>query len=93
MSQGKTPYPRNVQRTFPRKKLICESSPRPMSYRPDCRSGSSVSLKFGRKEINQENYVKFPGVPLDSALSWKYHLAALAKNWPEHLVSFLKAGI
>ena len=39
-----------------------------------------VTLKFGRKKIQQENCVKFLGVLLDSALSWKYHLAALAKK-------------
>ena len=39
-----------------------------------------VILKFGRKKIQQENCVKFLGVLLDSALSWKYHLAVLAKK-------------
>ena len=39
-----------------------------------------VILKFARKKIHQENCVKFLGVLLDSALSWKYHLAALAKK-------------
>ena len=39
-----------------------------------------VILKLGRKKIQQENCVKFLGVLLDSALSWKYHLAALAKK-------------
>ena len=39
-----------------------------------------VILKVGRKKIHQENCVKLLGVLLDSALSWKYHLAALAKK-------------
>ena len=39
-----------------------------------------VILKFCRKKIQQEKCVKFLGVLLDSALSWKYHLAALAKK-------------
>ena len=29
---------------------------------------------------------KILGVLLDIVLGWKYHLAALAKNWPEHFV-------
>ena len=39
-----------------------------------------VILTFGRKKIHQENCVKFLGVLLDSALSWKYHLAAFTKK-------------
>ena len=39
-----------------------------------------ATLKFGRKKIYQDNCVKFLGVPLDSVLSWKYHLAVLAKK-------------
>ena len=52
-----------------------------------------VILKFGRKKIQQENCVKFLGVLLDSALSWKYHLVALAKKLARTSGLFLKPGI
>ena len=41
-------------------------------------------------KTRQENCVKFLGVPLDSALSWKYHLAALAKKLARTSGLFLK---
>ena len=52
-----------------------------------------VMLKFGRKKIQQKNCVKFLGVLLHSALSWKYHLAALAKKLARTSGLFLKPGI
>ena len=52
-----------------------------------------IILKFGRKKIHQGNCVKFLGVLLDSALSWKYHFAALAKTLAQTSRLFLKSGI
>ena len=51
-----------------------------------------VILNVGRKKICQENCVKFLAVPLDSALSWKYHLAALAKKLARTSGLFFKTG-
>ena len=49
-----------------------------------------ATLKFGRKKIYQDNCVKFLGVPLDSVLSWKYHLAVLAKKLARTSALFFK---
>ena len=40
----------------------------------------NIVLRFGRKSIKQESYVKFLGILLDSNLSWKFHLTELSKK-------------
>ena len=40
----------------------------------------NIVLRFGRKSIKQESYVKFLGILLDSHLSWKFHLTELSKK-------------
>ena len=37
-------------------------------------------LKFGKKQIHQEKYVKFLGVLLDEHLTWKYHITELSRK-------------
>ena len=33
-----------------------------------------IRLKFGKKQIHQEKYVRLLGVLLDEHLTWKYHI-------------------
>ena len=40
----------------------------------------NIVLRFGRKSIKQESYVKSLGILLDSNLSWKFHLTELSKK-------------
>ena len=40
----------------------------------------NIVLRFGRKSIKQESYVKFLGILLDSNLSWKFHLTEWSKK-------------
>ena len=39
-----------------------------------------IVLRFGRKSIQQESYVKFLRILLDSNLSWKFNLTELSKK-------------
>ena len=50
-----------------------------------------VIIKFGRKKkVNQETYVKFLGVLLDSSLSWKPHITELSKKLSRTVGLFYK---
>ena len=40
----------------------------------------NIVLRFSRKSIKQESYVKFLGMLLNSNLSWKIHLTKLSKK-------------
>ena len=37
-----------------------------------------ITLKFDKKQIHQEKYVKFLGVLIDEHLTWKYHITELS---------------
>ena len=39
-----------------------------------------IRLKFGKKQIHQEKYVRFLGVLLDEHLTWKYHITELSRK-------------
>ena len=39
-----------------------------------------IRLKFGKKQIHQEKYVKFLGILLDEHLTWKYHITELSRK-------------
>ena len=49
-----------------------------------------VIVKFGRKNIQRENCVKFLGVLLDANLSWKHHINELSKKVSRILGLFYK---
>ena len=40
----------------------------------------NIVVRFGRKSIKQESYVKILGILFDSNLSWKFHLTELSKK-------------
>ena len=40
----------------------------------------NTAIKIGKKKIHRENHVRFLGVSLDSALSWKAHMTELSKK-------------
>ena len=48
-----------------------------------------VIIKFGRKKVSQEMYVKFLEVLLDSTLSWKPHITELSKKLSRTVVVLL----
>ena len=43
----------------------------------------NITIKIGNKKIHRENHVRFLGVLLDSALSWKTHITNFPKNFLE----------
>ena len=47
-------------------------------------------IRFGRKKIQRENYVKFLGILLDANLSWKYHINELSKKLSRTVGIFYK---
>ena len=49
-----------------------------------------ITIKIGRKKIKQENHVCFPGVLLDSTLSWKTHIPELSKKLSRVIGLFYK---
>ena len=49
-----------------------------------------ITIKIGRKNIKHENHVCFPGVLLDSTLSWKTHIAKLSKKLSRVIGLFYK---
>ena len=49
-----------------------------------------IILKFGRKTISRANKIKFHGVLLDEALSWKLHLVELSRKLARSIGIFYK---
>ena len=49
-----------------------------------------ITIKIGKKKIHRENHVRFIGVLLDSALSWKTHITELSKKLPQTVGLFCK---
>ena len=43
-------------------------------HSPQVSATELIKLKFGKKQIHQEKYVKFLGVLLDEHLTWKCHI-------------------
>ena len=58
-------------------------------HSPQNISNDQVIIKFGRKRVNQETYVKFLGVLLDSTLVWKPRKQNSQKNCQELLDCFI----
>ena len=50
----------------------------------------TIFLKIGKNKIKQETHVRFLGVLLDSALSWRYHLTELSKKLSRTVGLFYK---
>ena len=51
---------------------------------------SQIILKFGKKKISQQTYVKFLDLLLDSNLSWKAHITELARKLSRFVGLFYK---
>ena len=49
-----------------------------------------VIVKFGRKNIQRENCVRFLGILLDANLNWKHHINELSKKLSRTLGLFYK---
>ena len=50
----------------------------------------TIVLKIGKNKIKLETHVRFLGVLLDSALSWRYHLTELSKKLTRTVGLFYK---
>ena len=50
----------------------------------------SIVIKFCRKNIQHENYVKFLGILLDANLSWKHHIHEPSKKLARTIGIFYK---
>ena len=48
-------------------------------HSPQIKLVEPVIIRFSKKKIKCESYVKFLGIMLDANLSWKYHIAELSK--------------
>ena len=49
-------------------------------HSPRTKLPESIVIRFCRRKIQREKYVKFLGVLLDENLSWKYHINELSKK-------------
>ena len=50
----------------------------------------NITIKIGKKKIHRGNHVRFLGVLLDSALSWKTHITELSKKLSRTVGLFYK---
>ena len=49
-------------------------------HSPTWKSTDPITIRFGRKKVRQEKFVKFLGVLSDETLSFRFHLAELSKK-------------
>ena len=49
-------------------------------HSPQVSNTELIRLKFGKKQMDQEKYLKFLGVLLDEHLTWKYHITELSRE-------------
>ena len=59
-------------------------------HSPHTKLPEPIVIRFCRKRIQREKYVKFLGVLLDENLSWKYHINELSKKLSRTIGIFYK---
>ena len=59
-------------------------------HSPSKKTNEFIKIKLGRKAISQVNCIKYLGISIDSALSWKPHVTELSKKLARNCGIFFK---